>query len=305
MFDAITRLKDCGINYPCCQLMDMNYMYLVPLAKQNCGLEYRENKIYLTGDLLPPQKPIALKQVLFLQKYKKIGFDGIKFPVTGPITLSGKILIRENQPLLNYFPELLVDLGKIVGQICKFFVDTGIEMITIDEPALTYAMGFLSKELILESIEEAIKPIKNQTISSIHVCGDLDPLVVELLLETSADYLSHAFMGYKNNLSFFTKSNLATYNKMLGFGCIETNFDKYIEALQNNQLQPNMLVESKKNIKKFILSAGERLGLENLILTPDCGFGSWTYFKEDAITLVFQKIRNMVQARDDIAKEFL
>jgi methionine synthase II (cobalamin-independent) len=67
-------------------------------------------------------------------------------------------------------------------------------------------------------------------------------------------------------------------------------------------------VESVDELTSFLESACKSYGVENLILSPDCGFGGWKHTRlpdEQIWHCIEEKLSNMVKARDNFLGKFL
>ncbi|MFQ6050683.1 MAG: hypothetical protein ACE5K4_03215 [Candidatus Hydrothermarchaeota archaeon] len=295
-----------GIDYPCYgQLQDMNLMFLGPLARKKCGIKIINNKAYVVEDLKPPKTSIAQDVLLWANRYRRY-FEGVKIPLTGPITLASVSSVGDKS-VLNY-PELIRDLSEIVAKIARDYDKNGAGIITLDEPSLPYATYIgIDSDLIIDCLNKVIKEIK-KAIPAIHVCGKLDSTTTEILLETDALLVDHEFASIPENLDAYSKSDLDKYDKIIGLGCVVSNIDpeKLIEISKGQNW--NSVVETKEEISDFIKKAANKFGIERLVLDPDCGFGGLKHYIKGELTenvllkICYQKMKNMVDVARDLRK---
>lgn len=308
---ALSDQIGAGINFPCYgQLLDMNMMFLEPLAKEGCGVEIIGGNAWVTGDLKVPKKPIGLEFLRFAKDYLKENpsekVDGVKIPITGPVTLSSVTKVSEEHNAVEY-PDFILKFSDVVAEIAKGYDEHGADLITIDEPSLGYATWLgIEEDVIIKAIDKPIKALK-KSLPSIHVCGDLSR-VAGILLKSKAPILDHEFKGSPKNLNFYTRAALEKSDKMIAFGCVNSKPDpQLLLAVRNGKMKWMDIVESVEEIEKLILEGGRRFGLERLLIDPDCGFwGMRGYFKDDTgQKIATQKLRNMVKAAERIKEEHL
>lgn len=279
----------------------MNMMFLEPLAKEGYGIEMIKGAAWITGPLKPPKKPIGLELLKFAQDYLEKNpsdwVDGIKIPITGPITLASVTKVSEKHNAIEY-PDFILGFSDIVADIARAHDEAGAGLITIDEPSLSYAVWFgVEPDVLIEAIDKPIKAIK-RALPSIHVCGDISA-AVDILIRSEAPMLDHSFKDFPKNLEAYTKDILEKADKMIGFGCVSSMPDPgLLLDIRDGKVQWAEAVESVEEIEKLILDGGRRFGLERLIIDPDCGFGGMRdLFKDDTgQRIAVQKLRNMVEA---------
>lgn len=299
---ALSDQVEAGINFPCYgQLLDMNMMFLEPLAKEDCGIEMIKEAAWITGPLRPPRRPVALEFLKFAQDYLKKNpseaVDGIKMPITGPITLASVTKVSEKHNAVEY-QDFILGFSDIVAEIAKQYDDAGTGLITIDEPSLSYAVWLgIEPDVLIEAINRPIKAIK-RALPSIHVCGDVST-VADILIRSAAPILDHSFKDFSANLEVYSKTTLEKTDKMIGFGCVSPTPDpQLLLDIRDGRAQWTAAVEPVDEIERLILEGGKRFGLERLIIDPDCGFvGMRDYFKDDTgERIAAQKLKNMVEA---------
>lgn len=299
---ALSDQIEAGVNFPCYgQLLDMNLMFLEPLAKEKCGIDIIAGEAWITGLLEVPKRPIALEFLEFAQDYLKKNpskeVDGIKVPITGPITLSSVTKVSEKHHAIEY-PDFILDFSKIVAELAKWYDEAGAGLITIDEPSLSYAMWIgIEPDVLIEAINKPMKTVKS-ALPSIHVCGNLSG-VTDILIQSEAPILDHSFRDSLTNLESYSKGILEKVDKMIGFGCVSSIPDpQLLLDIKSGKSQWTEAVEPVDEIEKLILEGGRRFGLERLIIDPDCGFGGMKeYFKDDTgQRIATEKLKNMVEA---------
>lgn len=301
MARAMDDQVEAGVDYPCYgQLLDMNMMFLEPLAEQGCGVEIRGGEAWLVGEPRPPAKPIGVELLRFaLDHLSRRGARvmGVKVPVTGPMTLASAIKVSDRHRAVEY-PDIVLALADVVASIARGYDEAGARIITIDEPCLPYALySGLDRDYAIEAIERAARGI-SRAIPSIHCCGDVRP-VVGLLMEASIPVLSFAFKASPGNLDAISRADLERHDKMLGLGCIDSNPDpQLLLEVASNRRPLTDVVEPVEEVEALIVEAGRRLGFERLLIHPDCGFGGLRqYFKDDRGQLIArEKLRVMVEA---------
>jgi methionine synthase II (cobalamin-independent) len=306
---ALSDQVGAGVNFPCYgQLLDMNLMFLEPLAKEGCGIEIVGEEARVTGPLRIPKKPVALELLRFAQDYVKENpsesVEGIKVPITGPLTLASVTKVSEKHTALEH-PDFILGFSDIVAQIAKWYDEAGAGLITIDEPCLGYAGWIgIERDLIIEAVNKPLQSIKN-ALSSIHVCGDISG-IAGTLIQSEAQVLDHSFKDSPANLGAYSKAVLEKADKMIGFGCVSPTPDpKLLLEIKDGKRPWTDAVESPEEIEKLILKGGKRFGLERLMILPDCGFqGMRDYFEGDTgQRIAAQKLRNMVEAARRIRDE--
>ena len=300
---ALLDQIEAGIDFPCYgQLLDMNLMFLEPLAKEGCGIAIKNGEAWIISDLKIPKKPIAIEFLEFAKDFlmkndlfNKI--NGIKIPITGPVTLSCVTKITEKNYAVEY-PEFVLKFSELVAEIAKWYDEFGAGLITIDEPGLLHALWYkMEEDAIIKAIDGSIKKIK-KALPSIHVCGNIATLA-DILLQTKAPILCHEFKATPKNLEIYSKGKLEKADKMIGLGCVNTNLEpRLLLDIRDKKIDWMNAVESVKEIEKTIIEGGKRFGFERLLIVPDCGFGGMKiYFKDDTgQKIAIQKLKNMVEA---------
>ena len=301
-----------GIDYPAIpQLEDMNFMFLEPLAEQNCGIEVKNGNAYVIGDLIPPQQPIAFSELLWAKNYinnadLQSKIDGLKLYVTGPFTLAYSLKIAEMPALL--MPDIVEKLANIVSKIVQFYDKEGVGIITIYEHILNFAIAQFSieEDFALKCLDIVFKRI-SKAIPSVHVCDEIFSVAKLLLQLENVVYLDHDFASSPENLMAYKKQDLETYDKMIGYGCLTSVLDPLLlENIRRGKVPWQHAVETEKDVRSRILKAINRYGVENLIIDPECAFGNLKFAipSEIAYSITLAKLKSMVDATKTLRKEF-
>ncbi len=291
------------------QLQDMQAMFLDPLIKEKIGFSKIDGDFWVIDELDDLKNPVTLELLDFLKeniKEKKLKIAGTKVQITGTITLASLTKVSKEHNALEY-SDILLNYSDVVKKIAKFYDKAGVDIISIDEPSLSYAL-WIAKERdeLIECINNQFSEIK-KAARGIHVCGDISGFS-DLLLETDADYLDHEFVVHPNNLEEYKKDELEKYDKMIGLGSVRTAIDPlHLVDVKEEKKPISKVIETKDEIKKHILRGGKQFGLENLIIDPDCGFGGIKqYLNQDgAEKIAYHKMKNMSDATKEIKKEKL
>lgn len=300
IFEALQMQIKAHIDYPSYgQPQDMCDMFLGWLI--NHGLEYKKG-FKVVSDIEIPHTIPGVEYLQVAQKYFQC--KGIRMPLTGPITLAAAVKVGEKSAI--EYPEIVEKLAEFVSQTAYYYNKAGASIICIDEPSLVYALYVgLDSDFLIEMIDTALTPITD-AVPSIHVCGQLSSSITDILLSTRANVLDHEFASIPDNYTMYTKESLESHEKLLGFGCVETNVEPahLIEIQKDGNW--HRVVEPVDVIKKRISKAIEICGKENLILDPDCGFGglrgyiSGNLTPDIAMDICYHKLKHMVQAKQEI-----
>ena len=301
VFQALKLQHDAGIDFPSYgQPQDMCSMFLGSLI--GYGLDYSQG-FQVVGDIEVPRSIPAIEYLQVSKRY--FSMRGIKMPLTGPITLAASLKVGSKGAI--EYPEVVEQLARFVGSVAASYDKAGADIISVDEPSLVYGLYVgMEPEFCTEMINTALSPI-TRALSSIHACGQLNANTTDILLSTTARVLDHEFASIPLNMTAYSRDDLESEEKLLGYGCIISN----MEPVQLLEIQKDgnwkRVVESKKLIKKRIDDAISLWGKENLILDPDCGFGGLRgYIKgllteEVAMKICFEKLKLMVDSKKEMA----
>lgn len=304
-----------GIDFPCYpQLISMISQFLSPLSQIIPELTQTNNNFFLNDDFKIPKENVALKYGKFFVNYlnnhpnSREKIKGKKACLTGPFTLASEITLKGKvaegiKPMLFKEPKaIMVDwivekLGEIMKKIGKAYSDMGFNIISMDEPILGLLVGrkvmFHSKDFIIDILNKAISGISD--ISSIHVCGQLNPNLRDILLETNVNILDHEFQTNEYNYEIFDKAHFEKKDKYLGLGAVQTK----VEPKENGTISD--YVEKISTIKSTIERGIKLYGKENLIIKPDCGFQPLrdSFDESIAYEIVVRKLNNMILALNE------
>lgn len=176
---------------------------------------------------------------------------GIKGILTGPVTMAFSSTIETPEYKGFRDENLYMDLAGALLKIGKELEKEGATWIQIDEPY--YSVG-APMELAKKAIEHITAGLHVPV--ALHVCGDAAKCYKKLVEFEGVSLLSHAFMGFPNNLKLIDKAELLAHKKKIGFGCIDTQKIK---------------VESSVEVAALVRQAVDKVGWENLVFHPDCG----------------------------------
>lgn len=300
IFEALRLQEKVGIDYPSYgQPQDMCSMFLGYLIGH--GLEYT-NRFQVVGEIEIPRKIPAIEYLQVGKKY--FSFKGIKMPLTGPITLAASVKVGEKTAI--EYPEIVEKLAAFVAYIACHYDRAGASIICIDEPSLVYGLYVgMETEFCTKVINTALERIRN-AVPSIHVCGQMNTNITDILLSSKAVLLDHEFASIPGNLDMYTREVLESNKKVLGYGCVVSNIEPnlLLEIQKDGDLQK--VVEPVEVIEKRILEACGRYGKENIVLDPDCGFGGLKVYirgkltQDVAMRICYEKLQNMVKAKREI-----
>jgi 5-methyltetrahydropteroyltriglutamate--homocysteine methyltransferase len=300
IFESLRMQKEVGIEYPCYgQPQDMCSMFLGYLVGH--GLEYKKG-FQVVDDIVIPEKTPAIEYLQVCKRY--FDFKGVKMPLTGPITLAATVKVGKKSGI--EYPEIVEKLAEFVGKIAYEYDRWGAAIICVDEPSLVYGLYVgLEPEFCVEVIDRVVEKIRT-AVSAIHVCGQMNPNITDILLSTKARMLDHEFAAIPENVDMYSREMLETHGKVVGYGCVISHVDPalLVEVQKDGEWQK--VVEPVEVIKGRITDAINRWGEEKVILDPDCGFGGlkgYIYGKlteEMALRICYEKLKNMVEAKKEI-----
>lgn len=173
----------------------------------------------------------------------------VKGIVTGPVTMVFSSTIKGYYK--GYRDErVYLDTATALLGIAQVLEQNGAQWIQIDEPFLSVGAPMHIARNAVESIASNLSvPV------ALHVCGRVVDIFKELLLWEGITMLSHAFMG-DDNIAILDLDELSASQKILGFGCIDT---------QSTQ------VEDTEKIETLIRKAIQKLPKNRIAIHPDCG----------------------------------
>jgi len=292
-----------GLDFPCypqlvgttSKPMNMGLQYLIPLSKTNPNIQIKGQRVQLvSGEIEEPSNPMGVERAeyyaAYLREHNLIDrIRGMKACVTGPFTLASYLNSTNLLTCGASKPEVVRALAKVLRRSCRRLSDLGFDWINIDEPFLSLMLG-REHELMYEYDEHFVVEMLNllieetPSISAIHVCGTVTPMVKTVLLASRANIVDHEFAGNPKNLLAYTKDELEGKSKFLAYGCVSS-------------IKPT--IETVEEISTSVRKALDRFG-PRVIVKPDCGFGGMQITPE-AYTTVLGKLRNMIAASRKLA----
>lgn len=297
------------VNYP---QGDMHAMFLEPLVEAG-QIEMRKKLYFIEDDFTPPPtiaSSIVKPVNLMVEELEAMTASGVRprACVTGPFTLMTHMRLEDVQKdspwnlvdIFKNYPKLAENIVTYVNMIVKEYAKH-CDIVSIDEPLLGLLVGKRNTIFDLQldmPAEEAIQMIIGRlnraiegidAIPSIHVCGEISPLLRDLLLDTNVEIVDHEFRSSPNNFELFDRNILESKGKMLAFGTLQTMYGG--EGV-------DIFVESIEDLQNWIQRGIDLFGAENILIKPDCGFGplKGAFPGDQPYQIVLQKLRNMVEA---------
>jgi len=207
------------------------------------------------------------------KKSLKKGTKGVKGIITGPSTL---VFSSRIEGFYRKKDDAIIDLAYALKKEVQHLENAGAIYIQIDEPYISTGMVDIStaKKAIEIIVQDLSIPV------SLHVCGKLSGLFNQLLT-FPVDIIDCEFAGIPENLKILENTDLK--GKKIGFGCFDTKTDH---------------VESKDEILKLIEKGIELIGIENMIVDPDCGMRMRKH------SSALKKLKTMVEACKTLSEKF-
>lgn len=270
-FDFLARLSGCELFHP-------------DAGIQFAGVQTRHDAIRVIGKLDFPDDHPMLDHFRFLKKYADQAHVTAKMTIPAPSVLhfrGGRNLISQ-----QVYPELepfFEDLGKTYRKAVKAFYDAGCRYLQFDDTVWAYlcSQDELQKarergdnpdglqEIYARVINYAIADRPSDMVISTHVCrgnfrstwissGGYEPVAQTLLAGTNYDGY---FLEYDSDRAggFEPLRYLPKGNKVVVVGVITSKFGE---------------LEGKDAIKRRLEEASKFAPLEQLALSPQCGFAS-------------------------------
>jgi 5-methyltetrahydropteroyltriglutamate--homocysteine methyltransferase len=192
---------------------------------------------------------------------------GVKGIITGPTTLvlSSRM---EGFYTLEKREKAIIDMAQALNREAKYLENAGAAMIQFDEPFLSTGMADI------KTAYRAIKIVCDglNVPLAMHVCGDVSQVFADLL-KFPVDIIDCEFAGIEKNIDILQKTDLG--GKKIGFGCVDTKTER---------------VESPDEIRTLLEKGAEIIGVENMIVDPDCGM---RMLPSEA---AYKKLKNMTEA---------
>jgi methionine synthase II (cobalamin-independent) len=298
---AILDKLSVGLDYPCYpQLpgspsnpMNMGLQFLIPLSKAEPKIQVRgEDAELLSDEIKLPYEPIGVERAeYFLTYLREHGLTsrvkGVKACITGPFTLASYLNRRNLMTCGTSKPNVVKALAQVLSQSCRRLSRLGFDLINIDEPFFSIMLGRkvlfnYDERFIIETLDTILA--EASSLSAIHVCGTVTPLVKEVLLKSKADIVDHEFAGSPANIRAYTKDDFERSGKFLAYGCVSSV-----------KLQVETVEEISASIRSALNAFGRRI-----IVKPDCGFGGM-FGIPGAHEVALRKLENMVKAARIVA----
>jgi 5-methyltetrahydropteroyltriglutamate--homocysteine methyltransferase len=270
-FDFLSHLTGCELYHP-------------ETGIQFAGVETRHDSIRVIGKLDFPSDHPMLDHFKFLAKHCAVAHVTPKMTIPSPAVLhfrgGRKAISQQVYPDLDVFFE---DLAKTYRKAVKAFYDAGCRYLQFDDTVWAYlcSQDELNKarargddpdhlqEIYARVINYAIAERPSDMVITTHVCrgnfrstwissGGYEPVAETLLAGTNYDgyfleYDSDRAGGFEP-LRFLPKGN-----KVVVVGVITSKVGE---------------LEKKDDIKRRLLEAAKFAPLEQLALSPQCGFAS-------------------------------
>lgn len=321
---AFSDQVELGVDFPCYpQLVDMTDQFFGPLADANPGrIEKRGSEWFLVEPFDVPAEPIATEYGKFVLDYLRAHPEarervkGVKACLTGPFTLASALRLDDalaeelgvtpfifKEPRAVMAQELLEKFARVMRDVAEAYTRMGFDVISLDEPTLSLLAGRRAvykykPDYVVEVLDSALEGVG--TTSSIHVCGQVPPILRDVLLATRVDVVDHEFATEEHNFQVYSREALEASGKQLALGCVNTKVAKV----------PGMddwreYVEGVDAALALVKRGLERFGGENLVLKPDCGMGGLlgTFGEEIGYAVATGKLKALVEAAARAKKE--
>lgn len=249
------------------------------------GFDVQGRKYNVVGRIGSADKAISIAD-LVIARDRAAGRAKVKGTLTGPTTLAHCAILQAGAPYKPHdMPkgsqsmvvdrELVMDLAHAMAQEAKFLTEAGFDTIQVDEPF--FSMPDLDLDLGLEALGVVTKEIKT---SALHVCGDITGAMRQLI-GAPVDIIA-CEGGHMARIDWLTPAILAEKKKQICWGVITVNTNE---------------VEDVAEVKQRIMTGVEKLGAQNILVSPDCGM---RVRKPEAAK---QKLVNMVAAAREVERE--
>ena len=224
------------------------------------------------GPIRPSEEPITVKDYLYAKELA--GDRPLKAHITGPMTMARGTMVEAGS---NYAgrndPQLVRDLARALGHEARFLVQSGAEVVQIDEPVLADGVDL---DLAFEAMREIIE-IGQIPFPALHVCGNVTRILKDVLSHSSVkmvsiegDWLTH------RELDDIDHEYLARCGKQIGLGCIQVASYK---------------IEKVTRVQSFLDEMIVKLGEENIwAAMPNCGLRPVPH------KVAMEKLKVMVEA---------
>ncbi|NHI94624.1 MAG: hypothetical protein EAX96_19185 [Candidatus Lokiarchaeota archaeon] len=227
---------------------------------------------------------------------------GIKGQITGPLSESYVIKVEPVNKKSMDIPEFMELIVQATSEIAytidselnhlayKFVNNSKSATIFIDEPLLAIVLKELDQKTAAYYLEEVLKSISGRR--GIHICDNIVS-IGDFLLDLPINVISFDARSYPKTIQFLDdKKVLKFLNEGGGFALgLTPNTpeslvgEENIEKLQRDELNikdylpsTDSLIKDFEEILNDFINKGidTKLVIKNLILTPQCGFQSFT-----------------------------
>ncbi|MDH5637727.1 MAG: methionine synthase [Nitrospinota bacterium] len=254
-------------------------------AQGIAGFDVQGRKYNVVGKIGPAQKAISISD-LIVARDRAAGRAKVKGTLTGPTTMAHCVILLEGAPYKPHDTpkgaqsmivdrELVMDMAHAMAAEAKFLSEAGFDTIQVDEPF--FSMPDMDLDLGLEALGVVTKEIKT---SALHVCGDITESMKKLI-DAPVDIIA-CEGGHLARIDWLTPAMVAEKKKKICWGVIAVNTND---------------VETVEEVKGRITAGVEKLGVENILVSPDCGM---RVRKPDAAK---RKLVNMVAAAREVERE--
>ncbi len=282
--------------YP--QLRGFVEIYLEPLLE--AGVVKYERGFYYSspGNLYSWRGGVRVSEAEYTVKYtrdQKLGFKGLRAPITGPFTLASRVyLSRESTDLSNTMlaqREVVSGFFKeYVSLFAEYMSKLGYIVIFLDEPVLGVIVGTrrnlygYSDVDIIEVLDYVAKHASNVEVG-VHVCGRIHRRLLEILVQVSrVRYFSLEFHDNPVNINVLDKSLLERYDKIISPGIVSTRTPR---------------LESEEEVYTLLEKVYSATGGRVDLVSGDCGFGGLKgalNSREEEYQLALLKLERVVKA---------
>lgn len=239
------------------------------------GYEVKQKKFRIIGKVGIPSEGITTEDFKLLKSIA--GDNKVKVCLTGPTTLATCSLLEEGAPYSSVMDEqLIMDLADMLVAEAQRLTEIGCEIIQIDEPMFSTGVAL---DISIAAIKKIIPNIK---FPCMHTCGDTRSILKRLIEEIPVKVIA-AEGGFALDVPELTGEFLAANDKKFCMGSIN---------VQKN------VVETVDEIKERIEKGIDKVGIENLWVSPDCGMRAR---KHEAAK---GKMENLVKAAKEVSQKY-
>ncbi|MHA1631853.1 MAG: hypothetical protein ACTSXC_03465 [Candidatus Freyarchaeota archaeon] len=226
---------------------------------------------------------------------------GVKGELTGPITEAYSVTILPGRKKAIYDEEIFDIILKTTCEVASWLSSEimkitrrtagkdALAILFIDEPLLPLVLKEYEFEKVNEALKRTLARIKCR--KGVHVC-DEPVAVIDMLIDLEVDYFSFDMLKYPKTLEMADKSKIREHvenGRGFAFGVMpntpEALFgEDAIYNVQKGMLTPEEFLPSPQEIvekielglKKMMEKVDVKSLIENSLITPQCGFKSFT-----------------------------